>query len=403
MTQATQTKTIRVQCCFKPEGGKRCQSKALASTVGKTDKSGNKAEFCGNHKTAAQRRAASTKKATKPFPASPVLFWLCEEVQRAGYLGVLDMVKDDDAEFAKTLAVHQRTLKANLGSGVKGYYATCHSTPVAACGALHHANLFTGLAVYNRQAGAFQALFTGVAIDAKQWFASPTATKATDFQTRIAQIAKYVGADRLNRVCKMLKLKDSLYHTNQRKALTLLDPEVPEQASQREEVESGRITASALKELVKALTGSQSTFTPRFSRSVAACILIGEINRLSDFYPHLNSIAEALNVCVVDFDDEGPHLLAQFSEVSLRVMYDLLQGVDTDDIQEDFDTLMEEAQPRAIPANAESWEDVERADDEARYTAIREADEMRFAMVRAAILAGRSARGCVLSPEDPPF
>ncbi|KWW13549.1 hypothetical protein RBI94_02245 [Pseudomonas putida] len=396
MTQATQTKTIRVQCCFKPEGGKRCQSKALASTVGKTDKSGNKAEFCGNHKTAAQRRAASTKKATKPFPASPVLIWLCEEVQRAGYLGCLDLTKDCDEELAATLAVHKRTLTANLGSGVKGFYATCHSTPVAAGGALHHTNIFTGLAHLNRQAGAFHAIETGVALPISQLRASPAATKATDFDTRIMQIAKYVGEDRLKRVVKALNLKDSLYFTNQRKALSLLDPEDAKQAAMRVEVETGRITSGALKKLVQELTGSHNTFTPVFSRSVAACILIEEIERMAAHYVSLEDVADKLSKCVTHFED-GAFMLAKFSEPSLKTMFDLLQGVDRNDIQEEFADLMTEAKPRAIPMNARCREDVEDADAQAYIIASR---KQLLASVAAAF---SQPFGAGNSDEIPPF
>lgn len=372
MTQAqpTTVKTIRVQCCFKPEGAKRCQSKALASTVGKIDKNGNKAEFCGNHKTAAQRRTASTKKAVKPFPASPVLIWLCEDVQRAGYLGILDLCKDSDEELAATLAVHKRTLKANLGSGVKGFYATCHSTPVAAGGALHHTNIFTGLAHLNRQAGAFHAIETGVAIPLAQLQASPAATKATDFNTRIMQIAHYVGVDRLKRVVKALNLKDSLYFTNQRKALALLDPEDAKQAAMRAEVESGRITSAALKKLIQELTGSQNTFTPVFSKSVAACILIEEIERMATHYVSLEDVADKLSKCTTHFED-GVFMLAKFSEPSLKTMFDLLQGVDRDDIQEEFAQLMAEAKPRAIPMNATCYEDIEKVDAQAYIIASR--------------------------------
>jgi hypothetical protein len=398
MTSATKPKTIRVQCCFKPEGGKRCQSKALANTVGKIDKNGDKAEFCGSHKTAAQRRAASTKKATKPFPASPVLIWLCEEVQRAGYLGILDLAKDSDEELIATLAVHKRTLTANLGSGVKGFYATCHSTPVAAGGALHHTNIFTGLTHLNRQAGAFHAIETGVALPLAQLQASPAATKATDFDTRIVQIAKYVGEDRLKRVVKALNLRDSLYFTNQRKALSLLDPEDAKQAAMRAEVETGRITSAALKKLVQELTGSHNTFTPVFSRSVAACILIEEIERMARHYVSLEDVAAKLSKCITYFEDEDDvFMLAKFSEPSLKTMFDLLQGVDRDDIQDEFADLMAEAKPRAIPMNARCVEDVEKADAQAYIIASR---KQLLASVAAAF---SQPFGAGNSDELPPF
>lgn len=324
-TNATKPSVKRITCSLKG-----CTTRFKQDRI--TDK------FCSTDCATAHRNTSRRTTTETTIPrTNHFCVTLIDEALRAGHLEVFKNLKGDKAALVELYKVVTLRMRSNIVTG-KNNYHVCHVAPVAHAtrlGTFDARNLFVGQSLKNKAAGQVS---TGAGEFVPR-IRLATANQVHESESRtliLDRIIAYIGEPAFKAFVKEVKLKESARVETIAKIESLIDSGNPEHDKFAALVANTKATTQQLQAALQELS-DKAVFQPKFSRTSEANLLVSEYTRHAQ---HREELQFLLPTLALASSPNGTLLQNTFlQEEHVQTLFDLLQGHDADEMQEEVSSL----------------------------------------------------------------